>query len=622
MRVLWSVVIFALGGVNSVSWSAEKLDLTKAEDAAFANRMVVAALEAEAKGDFVARERLLADAALGGVSDAAKWHRGLMDVGIKKPEWKSIDESIADASKDTKLAQYEKVRAQSADTADGHLAMAKWCLGRKLEDQGRAHLHRVIDFSPDHAAAHSALGFVRLGDKWLSPAELEKLEATTAAKTNSIQKHGKSLATLIDKMKSKSPKDRDAALAAFMAIKDSDAVGAVEMALSTPDLPTSKLLVEWMGQVDCVESSLVLTRYSMLHPEEAIRELATDHLVNRPLHDFVPEVLKALSSPISAMVVPNYDRQGRLTGYRQAFAREGFGEKDVQIVDARIQRVVQTLPGQRNSNRNPVAARGAALAADADAETLARQQAAAEIQMRQLEMQRQNELIKQINQRIASVIARVSKLPLTDSAEAMWKWWDDYNESEMQKYKPERYKSTYATSTIPQYSPPARTCECFVAGTPVLTQTGPKPIERIRAGDLVLNRDLATGELRWQPVLKATNRPATPTYNIYVEDETFRCTGGHLFWVSGAGWKKASELQSGDILHAAKSPVRIAAVAPADNDPTYNLEVADSPNYFVGRQMILTHDVTPRETNRQQIPGQDYVRQLSEQRPVKKTASR
>ncbi len=66
-----------------------------------------------------------------------------------------------------------------------------------------------------------------------------------------------------------------------------------------------------------------------------------DKLVTRPLHDFVPELLKMLSSPISMMVQPSYDRQGRLTGYRQAFGREGMGEKDIQIVDSRVQRVVQ-----------------------------------------------------------------------------------------------------------------------------------------------------------------------------------------------------------------------------------------------------------------------------------------
>lgn len=636
MRVTWFVVSLALLGVSSIGWSAERIDpqkaaaqktaAQKAEDAAFANRMVAAALDAEARGDFASRERLLADAAVGDASNAAQWHRGLLNVGNKKPEWRSIDETIEAAKQDAKLAKYESVRAQQADSAEGHLAVAKWCLASKLGDQARAHLSRVLDFSPDHAAARKALGFERVGDKWLSPEELEKLEAATAAKTSSIQKHGRAIAALVEKMKFNNPPVQAAARAELLKLKDPTAVGAVEAALAAPDLATSKLLVEWMGQVDCVESSLVLTRYSLLHPEAIIRERATNELLNRPLHDFVPEVFAALSSPTSAMVVPNFDRQGKLTGYGQAFAREAAVEQNPQVVLTPLQRAIQNQPHLRVSLQNNFAARNAIFpnAAVKPAETAdespAQQKAAAEAKLLKLEKPQQDELFKQLNQRVVSVIARVSKLPLLSSAESMWKWWDDYNESQMQKFDPQRYRSSYATSTIPRSF--SNRIDCFVAGTPVLTQTGPRPIEQIRAGDLVLNRDLESGELRWQPVLKATNRAPAPTFNISVDDETFRCSGGHLFWVSGTGWKKASELQAGDILHAAKSPVRIANITSAAAAPTFNLEVADSPNYFVGRQLILTHDVTPRERNRQLVPGQEHVRKLTAAPAVKNPASR
>jgi hypothetical protein len=626
MRSRWTLMFVPALCLGSWCWSADKVaEKTadeKAEDAFYANRMVISALEAEVKGDFAARERLLNEAAQTGAAPAAQAHLGMLNVGAKKPEWKTIDESVAEAAKDENLLRYEKLRRQSTDTADGHLAMAKWCLSRKMEDQARGHLTRVLDFAPDHAAVREALGFVRMGDKWLSPAEIERMQLNTAAKTNSIQKHGKTVAALIEKMKSKSPKERDVALAALMALRDPTMVGAVETALNTPDVPTSKLLIDWLGQVDCVESSLILTRYSLLHPDEALRTLATDKLVTRPLHDFVPEMLTLLSSPITMMVQPSYDRQGRLTGYRQAFGREGMGDKDIQIVQSQIQRVQQQRPMNRaNTNRgNRVVQTALDRARDAEVEAQLRQQAEAEVQVRKLEMERQNELIKQFNERIAAVVAKVSGKQLTAVAADMWKWWDEYNETEYQKYKPERYKHSSYSYEVPQYSTP--TCECFVAGTTVVTKTGPMAIENIRVGDLVLNRDLQTGELNWQPVLRATVRPPFATVAISIDDETLRCTAGHLFWVSGAGWKKASELKVGDILHGAKTPARISAVEAQPVAETYNLEVADHPNYFVGKHLILTHDVTPRETHRQTFPGQELVRQLSEQRPVKKTASR
>ncbi len=54
------------------------------------------------------------------------------------------------------------------------------CLTRNMDEQARAHLTRVLDFAPDHAGAREALGFVRLGDKWLSPAEIERMQQNAA----------------------------------------------------------------------------------------------------------------------------------------------------------------------------------------------------------------------------------------------------------------------------------------------------------------------------------------------------------------------------------------------------------------------------------------------------------
>ncbi len=175
---------------------------------------------------------------------------------------------------------------------------------------------------------------------------------------------------------------------------------------------------------------------------------------------------------------------------------------------------------------------------------------------------------------------------------------DAYNETEYQKYKPERYQTTTVSCMIPLYW----SCSCFAAGTPVVTQMGPQAIECVTAGDLVLNKDMQTGELNWRPVLKATARTPSPMMAIALEGETIRCTNSHLFWVSGTGWKKASELKVGEILHGAQTPARILAVEAQPAEKTYNLEVADSPNYFVGKNMLLTHDVYTTGIESSNIP--------------------
>jgi hypothetical protein len=609
--------------VPGVAWSADNVDASAAGRAAVsdAHRLVISAFEAEAVGDFDTRERLLKEAAESGSAPVAHAHLGMIDVGTKKPDWKTVDESVSAAAKDPNRLRYERVRRQTPDTAAGNLDLARWCLSRKMHDQARAHLTRLLEFVPDHAAARAALGYVSVGDRWVSPGEIERLQARAASKSKSIEQHRKTLAPLLIKLRSKTPADREAVSAAFLALRDPTMVGAIEAALDAPDPFTSKLLVEWMGQVDAVESSQVLARYSLLHPDEAVRAMAMDKLATRPLHDFVPDMLGMLSSPVTMMIQPSYDPQGRLVGYRQAFGREGMGENDIQIVDRGFQRAIGG------------ATLGQIMAADVTAEAVIRRQAESEVNARRLEMQRQNALIEQVSERVAAVVARVSGRLIAPVAADMWHWWDEYNETEYQSGKTERVRRSYSVATVsisgpPESAgPPDSTGECFVAGTPVVTKVGPRSIETILPGDLVLNRDLATGALRWKPVLRATTRPPVATIAITLEEtggaaETFRCSTGHLFWVSGKGWKKASELQVDDVLHAARTPARIAHVEPQPIAETHNLEVADAPNYFVGRAMILSHDVTPRETNRQTVPGQDHVLRLSDPQVVANAGGR
>ena len=143
-----------------------------------------------------------------------------------------------------------------------------------------------------------------------------------------------------------------------------------------------------------------------------------------------------------------------------------------------------------------------------------------------------------------------------------------------------------------------------------MTSHGLRQIEDIVTGDLVLSRNINTGELSWNPVLRPTFRPPAVTINISIDGESFCCTTGHLFWVSGAGWKRASELVEGNVLHGAERPSVVTATSSGQTVVTYNLEIADNTNYFVGKNMIMTHDVTPRETNRQTVPGQVLLQYL------------
>ena len=118
--------------------------------------------------------------------------------------------------------------------------------------------------------------------------------------------------------------------------------------------------------------------------------------------------------------------------------------------------------------------------------------------------------------------------------------------------------------------------DCLAAGTLVWTDAGPAPIEQIRVGDLVLAQDPESGELAYQPVLRTPIRPQGPLVRVcLVNREVLETSGGHLFWVAGAGWTKARELRSGCELHGVTGAVRVSLAETSSEAETYNLIVAD-----------------------------------------------
>jgi hypothetical protein len=139
--------------------------------------------------------------------------------------------------------------------------------------------------------------------------------------------------------------------------------------------------------------------------------------------------------------------------------------------------------------------------------------------------------------------------------------------------------------------------ECFPAGTPVRTQSGQRPIEEIRIGDLVLSQNPDSGELTYKPVVRTTVRPADKLLEIHIGGETLRTTKGHPMWVGGQGWRIAKYVQAGDRLHRYFGSIAVEAVreVPA-KESVYNLVVDEFHSYFVGENSVMVHDnsvITP-----------------------------
>ena len=145
---------------------------------------------------------------------------------------------------------------------------------------------------------------------------------------------------------------------------------------------------------------------------------------------------------------------------------------------------------------------------------------------------------------------------------------------------------------------------CFVAGTPVLTKDGLKPIEDIKAGDLVLSRNVETGEQTYKPVTDIIPRHDRVIWELTVqsedgETETFRTTDEHPWWVNGQVWKRTDELAVGMKVEDEDGvSLTIVSVHQTDGlDGTYNLTVADFNTYFVGDLNVLVHNCGSKPPN-------------------------
>ncbi|MGA2063934.1 MAG: HEAT repeat domain-containing protein [Thermoguttaceae bacterium] len=69
------------------------------------------------------------------------------------------------------VAEYEKVRPNYPDTAEGQWNLAQWCRDHKLPAQRTTHLRRVIELDPDHVEARRLLGYNKIEGQWMTQDE-------------------------------------------------------------------------------------------------------------------------------------------------------------------------------------------------------------------------------------------------------------------------------------------------------------------------------------------------------------------------------------------------------------------------------------------------------------------
>jgi hypothetical protein len=135
-------------------------------------------------------------------------------------------------------------------------------------------------------------------------------------------------------------------------------------------------------------------------------------------------------------------------------------------------------------------------------------------------------------------------------------------------------------------------CNCFPAGTKVAAAKGAKAIEKIRVGDRVWARDLASGRSQLRQVTGLFHKHADRMLTISVAGAVIRVTPQHPFFSPDTGWVDAGHLKAGDRLLARDGRIlTVEAVRARGVGVTvYNFEVAGDHDYYVSTAQLLVHN--------------------------------
>lgn len=563
---------------------------TRGDNLDDAEHLVQEAVRADLAGQSEQRDAVLARA-VGAAPDCAlaRWHSGQIRMN---GQWLSLDDTRLDARAERVINEYRQLRDLHANSPKGHLLLARFCHRHGLKDRERLHWLAVLQAQPANKEAIRHLGLRPHQGRLLTAQQIQWLESQQQRWGDAKEKWEPVLAEARTAIMKGTPEEREAAMAQLRAIDDPDAIVFAQEALSGESDELTAELIALAGQIDDQMSTDLLVRYALGSDSELLRDAAIGHLKQRDWYTFVPALMGALATPVqmSFSAIPVSD--GMIASIR--FNRQGpeadFAQH-VRIANA-------STSSARARRRAPSALRGAR-AAQSRVETAAVASQAAGRAMQRVTAE--NWRVQFWNQRIDDVLSEVTGQETDGQAQSWWQWWQEYNDLYVPEDKPliERESEVVVQTSQARFS----TCECFLPGTPVWTETGSVPIERIRVGDRVLAQDPDSGELAYKLVLQTTVRPGAATVRVGVGDEEIYATKGHPFWVSGEGWKMARNLEPGWRLHTPTGSREITSVGEGPEFQAHNLLVADFRSFFVGETKILVHDNTVRRPTAAIVPG-------------------
>ncbi len=556
------------------------------------------------------------------VRDAAR--AGTLGLIAGPDGWVSPLELVKREADDARLAatrlEYARLRASASPGLRDQIRLADWCERAGLVAEAQAHLTAASRKLPDDAGLHARLGERLYHGVWMSQVAIDAEAAEAKAQANADDLWAPRLAAWHDDLAD--PTRRLAAARALDEVRDARAVPSIRWSFGDAQGWEQAWAARLLGRIDSPRSTRELARLAIFGIDPPVRSSALERLVVRDPRSFVGLLINWLHEPIRFQAATQGgDRSPallRVEGDRSIVERS----YDPYLVD----------PTSRNRGRD---VRSGPFQVNLDAT----QAAALEERERRAVAERQgqdvrtllaaNAKIERTNARVTSALVRATGEDFGQAQEPWTIWWTA--ELGYAYQSPAEPLKPYVSESLPvpvdaPPPPPVRVPvaqapavqgpvhhSCFGAGTPVLTRTGSRAIEKLRVGDQVLSQDPADGSLEFRPILAVFHNAPTRTLRVEVESETILATPIHRFWVAGKGWVMARDLKAGDAVRSVGATATVRSVRPHLVMPVFNLEVAGGHSFFVGSGNFLVHDnslvaPTDRPFDRPGIPSVAAIR--------------
>lgn len=217
--------------------------------------------------------------------------------------------------------EYETQRRAAPDTVDGNWEVAKWCREKSLTNERAVHLRRVIEFDPEHVAAHRALGHVHDRGRWVTRDEMLAARGYVKHKgkhvlpqelerTHQKERFTEAERTWFKRVKlwqgwllSERTEQQSAARTRLTGIRESEAIAALVSSFrDAPDEEHRLLLVKVLSLIEDNRALRPLVAQSVIDESHKVRDAAINAVRRKDVTKAIPIYLRALKDGANSIV--------------------------------------------------------------------------------------------------------------------------------------------------------------------------------------------------------------------------------------------------------------------------------------------------------------------------------